>query len=127
MKKQFTTYEIAIELKKLGFNEICLKYYDINYQLSDSICDKYVGSIKNDRYSTYHVCTAPLWSQIIDWLREEHKLHVEIQCPDDDYGYYSWCIHELHKFGSVADGFTNDYYISREQAILKAIELCWNV
>ena len=30
MKKEFVTYEIALELKELGFDEPCLAFFEIN-------------------------------------------------------------------------------------------------
>ena len=55
MKEQFVTYEIALKLKELGFNDYCLRYYHINKQLSDIIGDFYKNS-----GSTIDTPTAPL-------------------------------------------------------------------
>ena len=64
-------------------------------------------------------------SLVIDWFREKYLLHIEIQSPDysDDVNF-SWNIHKICEFGSLASGESFDYYKVREQAILKAIELC---
>lgn len=63
-------------------------------------------------------------SLVIDWFREKHKLHIEIQSPDYFNEPFNWSIHKISKFGSLASGESFDYYKVREQAILKALELC---
>lgn len=68
MKKQFVTYEIAIKLEELGFNEKCLGSYCVTPKFDAGDFELGVSySLK-----------APLWQQAIDWLREEHKLHVSV-------------------------------------------------
>jgi hypothetical protein len=62
---------------------------------------------------------APLWQQVIDWLREEHGLVVYIK-P----------LHEIYpekKFLGYTTSFTeNDcfefFFVAREKAVLKALE-----
>lgn len=130
MKKQFVTYEIALKLKELGFDEECLARYEgINW----------LGSIKEwtghkleitftpsqDTFS-WQLASAPLWQQVIDWFREKHQLHIELQTGD--FKYYGVLYksnenkHIGHDIWSTLDEI--DYNDAREQAILKAIELC---
>lgn len=74
---------------------------------------------------------APLWQQVIDWLREKHDLHIEngwcISDPfgDSKYGY-GVSVYNKIKDEFIVRDFNLDYYKAREQAILKAIELCQN-
>lgn len=128
MKEQFVTYEIAQKLKDLGFNKECLAHYkttlgfdnvEFNICKSNYNSGKYV-SIPED----FHV-DAPLWQQVIDWFREKFKYHIEIQSPDyqNENDFY-WTIHVVKKIGVFGDGSSDNYYEAREQAILKAIELC---
>ena len=127
MQEQFCTYEISLKLKELGFNEECLGYYHVNegYTKGYAFCYS-----ENTRTSDCSVL-APLWQQVIDWLRERYNLCIEIQCPQREFDFYSWTIHEPlgindeeYNCKTYEDGFTNNYYKCREQAILKAIELC---
>ena len=124
MKEQFVTYEIALKLKELGFDEECCAIYRKD-RLYPILGFEKINSTKQS------VITASLWQQVIDWLREKHNLCIEIQCPQRELSFYSWTIHkpltiDSEEFSPTVyeDGFTNDYYKSREQAILKAIELC---
>ena len=77
MEEQFITYEIALKLKELGFNEECFCTFD-NGVLSRNPSNKMDGKpIQTKPYtwvnSKVHntVITAPLWQQVIDWLREK--------------------------------------------------------
>lgn len=129
MKKQFVTYEIALKLKELGFDEGCLMYWSKYYS-------PYFGGTKSNETPILvdfeeklyeqrkelprKYYSAPLWQQVIDWLREEHNILIT-----EDYDMFPshrrWvCKCKCYKFL-----YDNDYgfYEAREQAILKAIEL----
>ena len=126
MKKQFVTYEIALKLKELGFDEECLGYYTINnkgllYPYNKS---KYIN--RKD-----FLCVAPLYQQIIDWLREKHLIDIDNGwCISNPLGKkqegYNISVYDRIKDEFIVRDFHIDYYKAREQAILKAIELCQN-
>jgi hypothetical protein len=65
MSKEFIPYEQALELKELGFNELCLFYYTDNEALriyhQSEIYDDLVG--------------APLYQQVFRWFREYYGLN----------------------------------------------------
>lgn len=163
MQEQFVTYEIAKTLKELGFNEPCLAYYTTGNPvtidkdgnptnfvlLSAKLRGELVGhgSVKNelfkwlkdnDRtsgelYTLSESITAPLWQQVIDWLRIAHKVDIQILRNKPDYNEYKVEIYKLsdnntyfHMFIKDGDYITwfSSYEEAREQAILKAIELC---
>ena len=102
--------EIFKQLKKLGYKH----YIDLTIEELDAL--------PIDNIEKRIEC-----SLIIDWLREIHQLHIEIQSPDYPFeDLFTWTIHKVKKFGSYGDGSSEDYYKAREQAILKTIELCQN-
>ncbi len=72
MKKEFIPYEQALELKELGFNELCLFYYADNKALriyhQSEIYDDLVG--------------APLYQQVFRWFRDKYGLYSEIFVDD---------------------------------------------
>lgn len=106
MLEQFVNFEIASELKELGFDESCLAYYttgtDVTLDkdgnptnfvlLSAKLRGELVGhgSVKNnlfkwllehDRtsgelYTLSRSITAPLWQQAIDWFRTNYDIHI---------------------------------------------------
>ena len=122
MKKQFATYEIALKLKELGFNEECFGYYHINegYTKGYAFCYS-----ENTRTSDCSVL-APLWQQVIDWFREKHGIIIS---PAYDHirgngNYLVWFYNIKTKYSDLWDLEYKSYEEAREQAILKAIELC---
>ena len=121
MKEQFVTYEIALKLKELGFDEECFG----RYEGTDYYLEKWNGVKLEPTHTTsqntfsWQLASAPLWQQVIDWFREKHKIRVcnlvNIYIEATFIIYHSTDV-------EVIDG--NDFYKTREQAILKAIELC---
>jgi hypothetical protein len=77
MEKEFISYEQALELKELGFDEECLfAYYgksDLsNFKESDYVLcgDRHNSSLKDGRVS------APLYQQVFKWFREKYELRI---------------------------------------------------
>ena len=141
MKEQFVTYEIALKLKELGFDEECFSAYTEDGGLMDignySDYDK-IGEL--DGHSYYISCLSPLWQQCIDWFREKYDIVIEIDRQKyfdtyaNSYAYEVVCKvyknKELEGSVVIRDNKNNHIFYSyeeaREQAILKAIELCQN-
>ena len=132
IQSQFCSYEIALKLKELGFDEECFCTYH-NAELSRNPSHKidatpiqgkpYVW--KNSKVHNSIVCV-PLWQQVIDWFREVKNIIVEVWYDNTQDDGFSWLYeiyidnNEHQHDGSYYDSF----YEAREQAILKAIELC---
>lgn len=68
MEKQFIPYELALELKELGFDEKCFGCYNMDNKLW---CENPVNGID---YIPEDNILAPLWQQAFDWFREKHEL-----------------------------------------------------
>jgi len=117
MKEQFVTYEIALKLKELGFDEPCLACY-IDKQLHLEQPD-YLRSQKKADYifGPQNVILAPLWQQVIDWFREEYKIRIDVSEIYPEADNYHYAINLGWSY------FEGTYYQAREAAILKAIEL----
>ena len=140
MEEQFVTYEIALKLKELGFDEECFGYWrDENKPCPITMCKfttKY--DFDDDINFPKFKCLAPLWQQVIDWLRDEHDIVIEIARQKyfdtyaNSYAYEAVCKvyknKELEGSVVIRDNKNNHIFYSyeeaREQAILKAIELC---
>ena len=114
MEKEFVSYEQALALKELGFNEPCFDFYDNDKELF------YNSDNENKIHIGYQV-NAPTFSQVFRWFREK-------------YGYDSQVTYTQNKYlGFVADhktGYylaaTNDFSIHEEAEdalIDKLIEL----
>lgn len=120
MKDLFVSYQIALELKKLGFNEACLAFYQYDktlvqkepflkcskklYYYQNNIGCKESPSLCGDN------CIAPLYQQVEDWLY--HRYDVII---NREFTHFTLIMGKLKQ---------NVYYFATEDdCIIKAIEL----
>ena len=68
MEREFVSYDLALELKKLGFDEKCFSFYD-----------KYEDLYESEGYYSYkdNVCSdevvAPIYSQAFRFLERSTK------------------------------------------------------
>jgi len=75
MEKEFISYEQALALKELGFDEECFWWYDFEKQLRKDIR----GFNTNSKYFMGGSgCSAPLYQQAFRWFREKYDLCVII-------------------------------------------------
>ena len=121
MKEEFVTYEIALKLKELGFDEPCFGYFP---PLKKEITVWYNPEITNSG----EFILAPLWQQVIDWFREKHLIDIDKGwCISNPLGRkqegYNISVYDRTRDEFAVRDFHIDYYKAREQAILKAIEL----
>jgi hypothetical protein len=76
MNKEFVTYEIALELKQLGFDEPCFgSYVKLTETQNTFFMNDVVDEI--DRETPLHkslITKAPLYQQVFRWFRENYKL-----------------------------------------------------
>lgn len=95
MQEQFVTYEIAKKVNKSGFTGNCLGAYEYTKECVLF----YTGG-------AYPITAtkAPLWQQVIDWLREKYQYHFEL-IPDEEtkewycISYYMVKMDDTHKEG----------------------------
>ena len=87
MKKQFATYEIALMLKELGFNEPCFGYYRDDDKDTLSIQEVTNYDIEFSCYP--HIdCLAPLWQQAVEWLFQKYGLHISLVPVSKDKWFF---------------------------------------
>jgi len=93
MNKEFVTYEQALSLKELGFDEPCIGWYNpqVNYK-----------KVTTDKYWAFHLTgewenfkPAPLYQQAFQWFREK-------------YGVFSWLT--KHRFNTTTSLGNKEYY-----------------
>ena len=89
MESLFCPYELALELKELGFDEISLFYYDAAYEGNPlSHCPHLLLNSQLEGFENEPI-SAPLRQQALRWFREKYGLHYII-CKNiqmDGYGY----------------------------------------
>jgi hypothetical protein len=87
---EFVPYELALELKQLGFDEPCFGGY---YSNQDNVNLWFFKEAKNsdrDERVREGFATAPTYSQAFRWFREKYGLCIVIKPIDDkklDLGY----------------------------------------
>ena len=90
MTEQFVPFEVAVKMKKLGFDEKCLTSYDPEGKLisiwnigPDDIEDElYLGNTPDRLYcrnstNVSNFIAAPLWSQLFSYLVPEMYDHLK--------------------------------------------------
>ena len=103
MTSEFVTYEQALALKELGFDEPCFAYYSINnienklfYDIDPD--DGELTALNQNQF--YHNnlsevgrISSPLKQQVFRWFRENHKFDGwATPCYTSDGKFYSFII-----------------------------------
>jgi hypothetical protein len=86
MNKEFVSYEIALELKELGFDEPCFGWYQDKTLRIDVNANQ---SIKfHEHLGRFKGCfLAPTFSQAFRWFREKYNIVSEINVYSTTDGY----------------------------------------
>ena len=93
ISKNFIPYDLALELKELGFEEPCFAFYGLSRDDYKTIRLSIFQNLKTDYLPDIHhldvTCDAPLYQQAFRFFREKYGLHYII-CKNiqmDGYGY----------------------------------------
>ncbi len=76
MKNEFTPYDIALDMKGIGFDEDCLRSYSIN-DIDDDGGIIYKPQLQDFVDPNY--IKAPLYQQAFRWFREKHGFNYLIR------------------------------------------------
>ncbi len=102
MENLFARYKTAKQLKLKEFNEPCLAFYVKPYRDNNHVDFRYnyekqglfFKHNSDEEAKSYNdpdcKCSAPLYQQVVDWLRDTHKIHVAASpfpVYDGRYGY----------------------------------------
>lgn len=87
MESLFCPYELALELKKLGFDEPCFAFYGLSRDDYKTIRLSIFQNLKTDYLSDVHhldvTCDAPLYQQAFLYLWNKTGRYI-IPIPNDD-------------------------------------------
>jgi hypothetical protein len=145
MDKDFLPYDIALELKQLGFNEPCFGYYVDGELRGINLGMEELGGVEPyyQRFGFHTlsnhdidnpnkiVVTVPTFSQAFRWFREKYGLFVAPNAISYENGPYLWFFEvnsTILSFG-IDLGETDDFenYEEAELAcLIKLIELVKN-
>jgi hypothetical protein len=112
MEKEFVPYELALELKELGFDEPCVGYYHLNEGYTKGYAFCYFNEPK--RYESDSAVLTPTFSQAFRWFREKHALCIVIKPIDDknlELGY-----------NLLKNGLMMGSYLTYEEAELACLQ-----
>jgi hypothetical protein len=138
MKNEFVTYEHALKLKKLGFDEPSIGYYTVSVEdnfdyfsipehniLNGKVCNP-PKNYNTKFYEEEGTISTPLKQQVFNWFREK-GYYGEIFVDDDKtFGYY---ITNFVPLGRVSHPLKRGYLTYEEaegECIEKLIELIEN-
>ncbi len=122
MRKEFVSYEIALKLKELGFDEPCFTYYyNINGIIRTGIevhihnAWTYAGTKKIE------TTLAPLYQQVFRWLRNKYAIDFSINTIYSKYNENT-----IKQYSGVIDNktmYTNvGFYDNYEEAELAGLQ-----
>jgi len=121
MEKEFVSYDQALALKELGFDESCFGCYDEKgvFGLTVMSIKQYYINIKEDTWN----CSAPLYQQVFRWFREIHNIDFAVLEKYKDLGkFYGGYVNQ----NDVRISFGSDFktYEEAENACIdKLIEI----
>jgi hypothetical protein len=116
MKKEFIPYELALELKQLGFNESCLAFYNGKFLESTQY------DFDNCSMMDIGQCLlAPTYSQAFRWFRDNGEIS-EIFSQLLPSNKYKWGF-KIQGVEGITDGFFT-YEEAELECLKKLIELC---
>lgn len=75
MKSEFVTYDIALRMEHLGFDEPCFSFYAKGGIVPDSMYQYGITSVS--LFDSQ--CLRPTWQSAFTWFRDEHDLWICIQ------------------------------------------------
>lgn len=117
LDKEFVPYGQALELKELGFDEVCIAFYhDFGRKLKRTIKIKNSMSCARLSETTFTVFeAAPLYQQAFRWFREKYGLHSYIE------GAYPWFRFYINSDDNRWEGFKHLTFEEAELACLKKL------
>jgi hypothetical protein len=117
--KDFIPYELALELKQLGFDEPCFGCYDEKrvFGLTVMSIKQYYTNSKEDTWN----CSAPTYSQAFRWVREKYGYYISVfRTHDSNWGTDLWLL-GVHK--PKATVFSETYEEAELACLKKLIEI----
>lgn len=131
MKNFFVSYDIALKLKELGFNEKCITSYDCEQLNIDNVVLEDYYLIMNSKVAEWCV-SAPTYQQVIDWFRTKYDIFIsiDVEC-DHEFNVYIPYLYQytvLHKDKTIIISKSShyNYYTNLDSAIIETINFIWN-
>ena len=121
MEKEFVSFEIALALKELGFEEPCFGFYDLSYKCR-------LAFTSDQNFYEQQKCSAPTFSQTFRFFREQLLLDsciIPYWFIDGEYKVkkYTYSIEPSNRFDEYfyCDSDEYDTYKDAELECLKKL------
>ena len=107
MKEHFVSYEVALLMKSMGFDEPCIGYWKTRDWLVEE-------KTRTDGYThADQECSAPLKSQFFKWVRDKFGICPNIEDEKKENGVY--------RFSYGVWGYTCSSYEQAEESLINKI------
>ena len=113
MEKEFIPYELALELKELGFNENCLAFYDKESKLI-------ITGVAKLRYSPK--LYTPTFSQAFRFFREKYHIIGEVKYKGGKTTKTAWYDYVIYSEIDWNDENPNEQWKKHEDAELECLK-----
>lgn len=111
----FPPKEVAMELKRVGFNEPCVGWYLENQSNESSLPYLNLVTVRNVN-TKVNQCTAPTYDQVIGWFAEVHGMYMSLViCDDLNTTHYA--VNVWRNKDAIVDGAWDS---DRQQSLLTA-------
>ena len=125
MEEQFLPDDLSLILKQKGFDEPCFGYWHL---YKDNMTFSFWNWVVFRDYPSHTInselengVAAPLWQQVIDWFRVNHKIMIRFNYYKDNEYFYEYLISEP-KTASKCDIFAKSHFKTFEESRLDAIK-----
>jgi hypothetical protein len=119
MEKEFVTYELALRMKELGFDEPCFAFYSKIYGLMTTSPTNKVNEFAGE-------VILPLYQQAFRWFRDKYDLYPSINIYNDKWlcVIKSTISNETEISGYIVATINNGHptFETYEEAELKCLE-----
>lgn len=117
IEREFIPHEQALALKELGFDELCLMWYNktelvFNYNKN------------TESWQSKNTCSAPLYQQAFRWFRDKYNLMIPIY--KDDIGQYYFSIPNSDRLLDTTNYCSESYEEAELECLKKLIEIVKN-
>lgn len=106
LKDIFVSYDIAVQLKEIGFDEPCMSYY-YNRKLiidlqenEDSNAYFLTDAVFSNLNGHSDCCSAPTYEQVFKWFREKNiisEISPIVSVVNKNIKRYIFCVYDLQE------------------------------
>jgi len=121
MDELFVPYDIAQKLNLKGFNDPCCRVFNGKNKLggigNELIVDELI------QLSPTKFIKAPMYQQVVDWLREKYDIVLSVSFNQDDVKYEYQGLSNKSKSPWFAGVVSTDYYATLGAGIREALKM----